>query len=213
METITNYTLAENGTSVQTLQRDARWDSGSSLEPPQWYAVHSCPRHEKRVAEELRLRSLEGYLPLHRCRHKWKNGVFADLELPLFPGYLFVRATAPDRIRLLQLPGVAGLAVSSACPTAIPDEEIEALRKLTDTPGAEPYPFLNAGDRVRVIAGPLAGMQGILTRRKQELRVVLSLEIIMRSISVEVSEFDIEPDQALDSEAHREPRIRGRLFR
>ncbi len=160
---------------------------------PQWYAIHTRSRHEKRVAEQLRAKSLEAFLPIHRCRHKWKNGVLADVELPLFPGYLFARAPVEDRGRLLQLPGVLGLAASNAHPTAIPESDMEALRLIAHSLGVEPHPFLNIGDRIRITAGPLTGLVGILTRRKQELRLVLSVQIIMRSVAVEVSEFDIEP--------------------
>ena len=158
-----------------------------------WYAIQTRSRHEKRVAEQLQAKSIESFLPTHRCRHKWRNGVLADVELPLFPGYLFARPSPGERIVLLQLPGIVGLAASSARPTAVPDNDIDALRKITSRLGAEPHPFLNVGDRVRIVAGPLAGLEGILTRRKQELRLVLSVQIIMRSISVEVSEHDIEP--------------------
>jgi transcription antitermination factor NusG len=168
-------------------------DPSATSPAGEWYAIHTRPRHEKRVAEELRLRSVEEFLPVHRCRHKWNNGVVADLQLPLFPGYLFARFSGYERLRLLQVPGILGLAVTTSRPTAVPEEAIQTLRALTDTLRVEPHPFLNEGDRVRIIAGPLAGMEGILTRRKQELRVVLSLEIIMRSIAVEVSELDIEP--------------------
>jgi transcription antitermination factor NusG len=155
--------------------------------------VQTRPRHEKRVAEELRARAIEEFLPLQRTRNRWKNGVTADLELPLFPCYLFVRLPLCERLRLLRLPGVIGFAVNSAHPTALAPEDIEALRVLSVICRAEPHPFLKAGDRVRIVAGPLAGMQGILVRRKQELRVVLSLDFILRSVAVEVSEFDIEP--------------------
>jgi transcription antitermination factor NusG len=160
-----------------------------------WYALHIRSRHEKRVAERLASQSLEIFLPLHRCRHTWKNGVHADVDLPLFPCYLFARTSIHDRIRLLQHPGVLGFAASSARPTVIPDEEISVLRTATDSLKAEPHPYLNNGDAVRIVSGPLTGMTGILTRRKQEYRVVLSIEAIMRSIVVEVSEFDIEPEK------------------
>jgi len=161
--------------------------------PLTWYAVQTRPRHEKRIAQELRGRLLEEFLPLHRCRHRWKNGVVADLDLPLFPCYLFVRSSVRDKIRVLQLPGVVGLAVCSSHPTAIPDSDIQALRTLLTVSSAEPHPFLTAGDRVRIVAGPLAGMEGVLTGKKQKLRVVLSLDIIMRSVAVEVGEYDVEP--------------------
>jgi transcription antitermination factor NusG len=165
-------------------------DQGASLS---WYALHIRSRHEKRVAERLVSQSLETFLPLHRSRHTWKNGVHVNVDLPLFPCYLFARASINDRIRLLQHPGVLGFAASTAKPTVISDEEISALRAATDNLKAEPHPYLSNGDAVRIVAGPLVGMTGILTRRKHEYRVVLSIEAIMRSIVVEVSEFDIEP--------------------
>ena len=158
-----------------------------------WYALHIRSRHEKRVAKRLESQSLETFLPLHRSRHTWKNGVHVDVDLPLFPCYLFARASIHDRIRLLQHPGVLGFAASTTRPTVIADEEIAVLRAATESLKAEPHPYLNNGDAVRIVAGPLAGMAGILTRRKREYRVVLSIEAIMRSIVVEVSEFDIEP--------------------
>jgi transcription antitermination factor NusG len=159
----------------------------------EWYAVHTRPRHEKKVADEVRARQLEGFLPLHRARHRWRNGVLADVELPLFPCYLFVKIPLCERVRLLQLPGVIGFAVNSAHPTTLAEHDVEALRTMSNACRVEPHPFLGAGDRVRIIAGPLAGMDGILVRRAQELRVVLSLDFIMRSVAVEVSELDIEP--------------------
>ena len=164
-----------------------------SVATGQWYAIQTRSRHEKKVVEQLRARSIESFLPVHRCRRKWRNGVLADLELPLFPGYLFARPAIGERILLLQLPGIIGFAASTAHPTPVPDDDIDALRKITGNFAVEPHPFLNVGDRVRIVAGPLAGWEGILTRRKQELRLVLSIQIIMRSISVEVSELDIEP--------------------
>lgn len=116
----------------------------------------------------------------------------ADVELPLFPCYLFVRVPLRERVRLLQLPGVVGFAVNSAHPTALAERDIDALRTLSTLCRAEPHPFLKVGDQVRIIAGPLAGREGILVRRKNVLRVVLSLDVLLRSIAVEVSEFDIE---------------------
>lgn len=159
----------------------------------EWYAVQTRPRHEKRVAYELRARSIEEFLPVHKSRNRWKNGVTAEVELPLFPCYLFARISLRDKVRLLQLPGVIGFAVNSEHPTALAQEDIEALRTLSLLCRVEPHPFLKAGDRVRIVAGPLAGMQGILLRRKRDLRVVLSLDFILRSVAVEVSELDIEP--------------------
>jgi transcription antitermination factor NusG len=163
---------------------------------PNWYALHIRSRHEKRVAERIASQSFEIFLPLHRSRRTWKNGVHAEVDQPLFPCYLFARASIYDRVRLLQLPGVLGFAASSSRPTIIADDDIAVLRTATDDLKAEPHPYLKSGDAVRIVAGPLVGMEGILTRRKHEYRVVLSIEAIMRSIVVEVSEFDIEPQRS-----------------
>ena len=115
-----------------------------------WYALHIRSRHEKRVAERLVSQSMETFLPLHRSRNTWKNGVHADVDLPLFPCYLFARASLHDRIRLLQHPGVLGFAASSTKPTVISDEEMFAiLRTATESLKAEPHPYLNNGDAVR----------------------------------------------------------------
>ena len=160
-----------------------------------WYAIHTRSRHEKAIAARLESQATEVFLPLHRSRNTWKNGVHADVDLPLFPCYLFARIDSHNRLRLLQTPGVLGFAATSARPTAIPNEEIALLRTATEKFEAEPHPYLNCGDRVRIVAGPLAGMEGILTRRKHAYRVVLAVEAIMRAIAVEVSEFDIEPTE------------------
>ena len=158
----------------------------------QWYAVNTRSHHEKRVAEILHERSIESFLPLYQCRHRWKNGVNAELSLPFFPCYLFVRTTMQNRLRVLEAPGVLGLAASSTRPTPVPDNDIAALQLAIQRAGAEPHPYLNIGERVRVAVGPLAGLEGILTRRKQGLRVILSVELIMQSVAVEVSESEIE---------------------
>jgi transcription antitermination factor NusG len=158
-----------------------------------WYAVHTRSRHEKTIAARLESQATETFLPLHRSRHTWKNGVHADVDQPIFPCYLFARVSCGGRLRLLQTPGVLGLAATSVHPTPIPDDEIALLRSATAKLTAEPHPYLSCGDRVRIVAGPFIGMEGILTRRKQECRVVLSIEAIMRALAIEVSEFDIEP--------------------
>jgi transcription antitermination factor NusG len=172
---------------------DTTREAMAGTSPVEWYALHTRSRHEKSIAARLHSQNMETFLPLRRSQHLWKNGVHANVDLPLFPCYLFARAGAHDRLRLLQTPGVLGFAATSARPTAIPDDEIALLRTATAKFIAEPHPYLNCGDRVRIVAGPLAGLEGILVRRKQECRVVLSIEAIMRSVAIEVSEFEIEP--------------------
>jgi transcription antitermination factor NusG len=166
-----------------------------AVQDKQWYALQTRSRHEKQVAQRIANQKLETFLPLHRSRHLWKNGVHADVEMPLFPCYLFAKAGVHDRLRLLRLPGVLGFAASSIHPTTIPETDMQMLRTATEQLRAEPHPYLAIGDWVRIVSGPLVGMEGILTRKKNEYRVVLSIEAIMRSIVVEVSEFDIEPSK------------------
>lgn len=116
------------------------------------------------------------------------------LELPLFPGYLFVRLALRDRLQVLRVPGVARLVGFNGAATPLPDTEIESLRRaLAEGLRAEPHPYLKVGRSVRITTGPLAGREGILKRYKGDLRVVLSIELIQRSISVEVDASSVIP--------------------
>jgi transcription antitermination factor NusG len=116
-----------------------------------------------------------------------------QLRLPLFPGYVFVRLALCDRLQVLQVPGVAKLVGFSGTPTALPQEEIDTLRTtLLNGVRAEPHPYLTVGRRVRVKSGPLAGMEGILMKRKNRARLVLSLDLIQRSVVVEVGAIELE---------------------
>lgn len=159
---------------------------------PQWFALYTCANHEKRVAAQLEVHGVERFLPLYRSRRNWKDRrVF--LDLPLFPGYVFVRFEWPDRVRVLQARGVVRLVGSNGQPCPLAERDIEALR--TATAGAlrfEPHPYLTTGTRVRILHGPLAGMTGILVRRKNSCRVVLSVDLIARSVALEVDAADIE---------------------
>jgi transcription antitermination factor NusG len=161
-------------------------------EGPAWYAAYTRSRHEKRIAEQLQSKSVEIFLPLYETVHQWKNGR-ARVQLPLFPGYIFVRIPYRDRLRVLEAPGVAYLVGSAAHATPVADSEMDLLRRAMDTSlGAEPYPYLSVGQRVRIKFGPLAGAEGILIRKKQNLRLVLSIDLIMRSIMVDVDGCDVE---------------------
>jgi transcription antitermination factor NusG len=154
----------------------------------QWFALYTCANQEKRVAAQLEARGVEHFLPLCRSRRNWKDRrVF--LDVPLFPGYLFARFAFASRAGVLQARGVVHLVRSNgqACP--LPDRDIEALRAgLRGGLRLEPHAYLTAGARVRILHGPLAGMQGILVCRKNLSRVVLSLDLIQRSLAVEMDE-------------------------
>jgi transcription antitermination factor NusG len=160
---------------------------------PRWYAAYTAPRHEKYVTQQMDGRRIDCFLPLYRSVRRWKDRRM-QVELPLFPGYVFVHMALRDRVQVLQLPGVVQLVSFSGKPAALPDAEIEALRNgLAGNFCAEPHPYLTVGRRVRVRTGSVAGLEGILLRRKQKFRVVLSIQLIQRSVAIEVDEADIEP--------------------
>jgi len=158
----------------------------------QWYAAYTCANHEKRVAEQLGVRAVEHFLPLYSSVRRWKDRRVI-LELPLFPGYVFVRMAMRDRLQVQTVPGVARLVGFDGTPVALPDEEIGALRaSLGSELKAEPHPYLTAGRRVRVKTGPLAGMEGVLLRRKGSFRLVISIGLIQRSVAVDADAADVE---------------------
>ena len=158
-----------------------------------WFAVYTSPRHEKRVTQYLGLQEIEHYLPLYRAQRKWKNGLKVTLDLPLFPGYLFVHIGQSERVRVLQVPGVLSFVGGvGGQPASMPEAEISALRSGLPLRNAEPHPLLIVGQRARIRSGALAGMEGVVVRRKNSLRVVLTMELIQRSVAVEVNETELE---------------------
>ena len=164
----------------------------SSYWEPLWYAAYTTANHEKRVAEQLAVRSVEHFLPKYASVRRWKDRR-VRLELPLFPGYVFVRLALRDRLQVLKIPGVAKLVGFNGTPTALPEEEITALRaSLASGVRAEPHPYLTAGRRVRIKAGPLTGLEGILLHRKGNVQVVLSVDLLQRSISIDMDLADLE---------------------
>lgn len=159
---------------------------------PRWYAAYTSANHEKRVALQLSQRSVEQFLPVYESVRRWKDRRM-KLELPLFPGYVFVRIALRDRLCVLCVPGVARLVGFDGTPAALPDEEIDTLRAgLAGGMRAEPHPYLKQGRQVRVKDGPLAGMEGILIKRKNRARLVVSVELIQRAMAVEIDEADLE---------------------
>ena len=160
---------------------------------PRWYAAYTRAQHEKRVAQQLKERAVENFLPVYETVHKWKDRNMR-MQLPLFPGYLFVRLALRDRLQVLQVPSVVRLVGFDGAPTAIAEEEVEGLRHaLAEGVRAEPHPYLRMGRHVRITCGPLAGREGILKRWKGDLRVVLSIELIQRSILVDIDASSVVP--------------------
>lgn len=160
---------------------------------PRWYAAYTAANHEKRVAEQLALRGFEHFLPVFSSVRRWKDRR-VTLQLPLFPGYVFVRMALRDRLQVLQICGVARFVQFHSVPAALPEEEIKALQKgLASGVHAEPHPYITVGRRVRIMQGPLAGLEGIVRRARGSMRVVLSLDLIQRSVAVDIDALDLEP--------------------
>ena len=157
-----------------------------------WYAVCTRHQHEKTAARVLECKEFEVFLPLYNVRRRWQDR-FKEISLPLFPGYLFVKEGLDRSLRILNTPGVCNIVSCGGRPAAIPHSEIEGVRRIVEsTLRVEPHPFLKSGDWVRVKYGPLAGVEGILLRRKNVARLVLSVEMLGKSAAVEVDATHVE---------------------
>lgn len=158
-----------------------------------WYAVYTCARHEKAIARQFEQRGVMHFLPLYQEIHRWNNRS-ARVSLPLFPGYVFVRTSTRNRYEPLQVPGVLHYVGTGAIQCPIPDEEIEVLRRLLISgKDVGPHPYLRIGRSVRIASGPLEGLCGIIERTKSGRRFVVSVEMIKRSIAIELDGFQIAP--------------------
>jgi len=159
-----------------------------------WFALYTTCRHEKRIAQHLSLRAIEHYLPLYQADRKWRDGSRVTLDLPLFPGYIFVRIERSQRVSVLSVPGaLAVVGGTRGEPAPLPDRAIEALKAGLEEHRVEPHPLVRVGQVVLVRSGAFAGMTGVVVRKKSGFRVVLTLEQIMQSVAVELDESDVEP--------------------
>jgi len=159
-----------------------------------WYAVRTRSRHEKRVRGELEGCScVDVFLPLYH-RWSWWGDRMKQIDVPLFSGYCFARFHYRDRLVVLRAFGVIELVGQGGRPEWIPETEIEAIRSLMDSKlRYDPHPFLTAGAEVEVVRGPLRGSRGRLLRKDRTTRVVLSVNLIQRSVSVEIPAADVAP--------------------
>ncbi len=158
-----------------------------------WHAVTVYPRHERYVAHFLKAKGVDYLLPLYSSLRRWKDRR-KQVEMVLFPGYVFVNIGLEARIAVLKVPGVARFVTFQERPAVIPDYEIQAIGTTVKAGIAmQPHPYLKKGQRVRVRSGPMTGIEGILVRRKDGFRVVLSINLLMSSVAAEVDESDVEP--------------------
>ncbi|PYY12104.1 MAG: hypothetical protein DMG69_02310 [Acidobacteria bacterium] len=157
-----------------------------------WYAIYTRHQHEKTVARILTSKGFETLLPLYSAVHRWKDRTKL-LSLPLFPCYVFIKGGSERRLDIMTTPGIHALVSTAGQPTAIPNAEIEAIRRAIES-GApvEPHPLLKCGEWVRVKCGPLEGIQGILVRKKNLYRLVLSVEMLGKAACVDIDAFLVE---------------------
>jgi transcription antitermination factor NusG len=160
---------------------------------PAWWALYTRHQHEKVVAEMLEAKGVEVFLPLYESVRRWKDRQKV-LALPLFPCYVFVRGQADRRLQMVSTPGVHMILTHGERMAAIPESEIEAIRRsVGGSYRVEPHPFLKVGERVRVIRGSLQGVEGILARKKGLYRLILSVSMLAQSVAVEIAACDVEP--------------------
>lgn len=168
-------------------------DIGDAVDQPAWWAVYTQHQHEKSVAEMLSGKGFEVFLPVHESMRRWKDRQKL-LALPLFPCYVFVRGVLSRRLQVVTTPGIHMILSRGEQIEVVPETEIDAIRRAVQgSYKIEPHPFLKIGERVRVTRGSLEGVEGILVRKKNLYRLVLSVDMLAQSVGVEVSASDVEP--------------------
>jgi transcription antitermination factor NusG len=151
-----------------------------------WYGVRTRLNHERTAATILQAKGYEQYLPAYKVRRRWSDRI-VETSLPLFPGYVFCRFDAHQRLPIVSTPGVVSILGFGSEPAVIPEEEIAAIETLLRSGiGVEPCPFLLEGQRIRVNRGALEGVEGILIKKKSNWRIAISITLLQRSVSVEV---------------------------
>ena len=162
------------------------------MEVPQWYVAYTYPRHERAVAEQLEHKSVETFLPTFPQISQWKDRK-VKLDVPLFPGYVFARIAAQERLKVLSVPGVVRMLSHRGMLAPASDDEIHTLKLcIKDKASLRPHPFLAIGDRVRVREGVLEGVQGIVVRYNNGCKLVVSIALIQQSVSMEIDAHSLE---------------------
>jgi transcription antitermination factor NusG len=161
--------------------------------PYPWFALRVKSRAEKIVATIARNKGFEEFLPLYQSRRRWSDR-FKSVELPLFPGYVFCRVNPEFRLPLLTIPGVLSFVGIGKIPVPIDETEIAAIQTAIGAGlSAEPYPFLEVGQRVRLAEGPLAGLEGLLVEVRKQQRLAVSVSLLKRSVAVEIDRHWVRP--------------------
>jgi len=160
---------------------------------PKWYAVYTRSHQERMVKSQLDGRGVENFLPTYERISQWKDRKKL-IKVPLFPGYLFVKIAPVNRLEVLKAYGAVQIVGNSTGPLSIPEEQVASVRKFVDVGlKCDPHPYLKVGKKAKIKEGPLAGFAGILVRKKSKSLFVLSVDLIQRSVSVELGSWLIEP--------------------
>jgi transcription termination/antitermination protein NusG len=181
----------DNRSSATFLERP----NSSRLIKPEWYALYTRSRFEKKMLSELTDRSIEVFLPMREILSRWKDRK-KRIWVPLFPGYIFVNHvdTPENRFRILNIPGAVRFVALEGHADPIPEEQIQYIRRFLESSIAvDPYPYMQVGTRVEVIAGPLKGIQGILVEKRGRFRFVIQVDLIRQAVSVEIDSSDVRP--------------------
>lgn len=160
--------------------------------PAEWYAVYTKSRHEKAVHRSLQGKGIDSFLPLCQVLSRWKDRR-VWVEKPLFPGYLFVDLLREDLGLVRTTRGVVQVVDNGDGPSRVPEEQVEAVRRLVEKRvPMDPWPYLQRGKRVRVMCGPLIGMEGFIVERKKKCRLVVSVDLLGRSVATEIEAQSVE---------------------
>jgi len=158
----------------------------------EWYAIYTKHQHEKTVARTLSAKGFDTLLPLYSTTHSWKTGQKL-LSLPLFPCYVFVRAALERRLDIVTTPGIHAVVSQAGKPCPIPAAEMLAIKRaIASGLLMEPHPLLNCGEKVRIKNGPMAGVEGLLARKKNAYRLIISVNILGKAAAVEIDSFVVE---------------------
>lgn len=163
----------------------------------QWYALAVKPRHDKAVARSLEAKGFQAFVPLYKKRNQYAVR-YKDSDLPLFPGYIFCRFDALFRLPIITTPGIIQILGNGNSPIAVSETEITSLqRAIKAQVPLQPYPFLQIGQRVRIEEGVLSGVVGVIVKLKQNVRLVLSITLLQRSVLLEVNQDQVSSQRVL----------------
>jgi transcriptional antiterminator NusG len=182
--------LSNNGGALR--ETGINCQGGGGEDRGRWFAAYTMSRHEKRIAAQCERIGIEHFLPLYVLHKTWKNRVRVDVQLPLFPNYIFAQLMPGEHVPLLKLPGVLSMVGNAAGSVPIPAGEIDALRQFVRCKAFLPHANVHSGDKVRINRGLLEGLTGVVLRRNNGLRFVVTLDTIEKSVAVDLdaTEFD-----------------------